>query len=125
MTGVGATGVDANTAGGAVRDGLVYEVNLEVEAAIAADYRDWLRGHVAEILALPGFLDARTFEVLDPAPTAGRIALCVQYRLTDAAALDAYLREHAPRLRADGVARFGERVRAQRRVLREATDGAA
>jgi hypothetical protein len=46
----------------------------------------------------------------------------VQYRLIDAAALEAYLRDHAPRLRADGVARFGERFRAQRRVLREWRD---
>lgn len=106
-------------------DAIVYEVNVEVDAEIAAAYRTWLRAHIAEILALPGFVDARTFEVRDPAPTAGRIALCVQYRLTGTAALDAYLREHAPRLRADGVARFGERFRAQRRVLRETADAAA
>jgi Domain of unknown function (DUF4286) len=44
----------------------------------------------------------------------------VQYTLVDAAALDGYLREHAPRLRADGVARFGDGFRAHRRILREA-----
>jgi hypothetical protein len=43
--------------------------------------------------------------------------LCVQYTLVDASALDAYLREHAPRLRADGVARFGDGFRAHRRIL--------
>lgn len=36
--------------------GLVYEVNLEVEAGIAADYRAWLRGHVTEILGLTKFV---------------------------------------------------------------------
>ena len=122
MTGVGATGVDANTAGGAVRDGLVYEVNLEVEAAIAGDYRDWLRGHMAEILALPGFLGAELCEVLDPAPADGYVGLCVQYRLADEAALAAYVRDHAPRLRAEGETRFGGRVRARRRVLRPLAD---
>ena len=71
--------------------------------------------HVAEILALPGFTGARILEVLEPAPPSRRIALCVQYTLADAAALDGYLREHAPRLRAEGVARFGDRFRAQRR----------
>ncbi|MCC7249371.1 MAG: DUF4286 family protein [Lysobacter sp.] len=98
---------------------IVYEVNVEADADIAVAYRAWLHDHIAEILALPGFVDARAFDVLDPPVSAGRIGLCVQYRLTDAAALDAYLRDHAPRLRADGVARFGERFRAQRRVLRE------
>jgi hypothetical protein len=46
----------------------------------------------------------------------------VQYRLRGADALAAYLRDHAPRLRADGIARFGERVRASRRVLHEPGD---
>ena len=98
--------------------GLVYEVNLEVEETIAADYRKWLRGHVAEILALPGFLGASISEVLEPAPTAGFVGLCVRYRLEGEAAFAAYLREHAPRLRADGEARFGGRFRAHRRILR-------
>jgi hypothetical protein len=97
--------------------GLVYEVNLEVEDAIAAEYRDWLRAHVAEILALPGFLGATLSEVLDPAPPAGFAGLCVQYRLENETAYAAYLRDHAPRMRAEGEARFGGRFRASRRVL--------
>lgn len=97
---------------------LVYEVDLEVEASIAADYRDWLHGHVSEILALPGFLGASLCEVLEPAPPAGFAGLSVHYRLVDEAAYDAYLRDHAPRMRADGEARFGGRFRARRRVLR-------
>ena len=101
---------------------VVYEVNLDVDAAIAGEYRAWLAAHVAEILALPGFTGARTFEVLEPPPDAGRIGLCVQYALRDAAALEAYLRDHAPRLRADGLARFGDRFRAARRVLALAED---
>ena len=96
----------------------VYEVNVEIDAAIRSDYMRWLRAHVDEILALPGFTGAELFEVLDPAPTASTHRVCVQYRLVDDAALEAYLRDHAPRLRADGIARFGERMRATRRVLR-------
>ena len=102
---------------------IVYEVNLEIDAGIAAEYRRWLDAHVAEILALPGFTGARILDVLEPARPAMRIALCVQYTLADAAALDNYLREHAPRLRADGVARFGDAFRAHRRILRDAVTG--
>lgn len=98
---------------------VVYEVNVQVDVAIAEAYLDWLDGHVREMLALPGFVSAHVSEVVEPAPSDGQAALCVQYVLRDAAALDAYLREHAPRLRADGVARFGSRFRASRRVLRE------
>ncbi|GAA4790697.1 DUF4286 family protein [Lysobacter hankyongensis] len=97
---------------------VIYEVNIEVDAAAHDEYRVWLRDHIAEILALPGFKGAKVFEVLEPPPSAGRIGLCVQYALQDRAALDAYLRDHAPRLRADGMARFGDRFQASRRVLR-------
>lgn len=97
---------------------VVYEVNLEVEHAIREAYLAWLADHVDEILALPGFTGAELFEVHDPAPPAGHDAFCVQYRLADVTALERYLREDAPRLRAEGLARFGERMRATRRVLR-------
>lgn len=96
---------------------VIYEVNIEVDAAAHDEYRAWLRGHIAEIIALPGFTGAKLFEVLDPPASAGRVALCMQYALKDQAALDDYLRDHAPRLRADGMARFGGRFQASRRVL--------
>lgn len=97
---------------------IVYEVNLDVEAAIATEYRAWLAEHIAHMLDLPGFTGAQTFEVADPKPAPDRIVFCVQYHLRDQAALDAYLRDHATRMRADGAARFGDRFRASRRVLR-------
>jgi antibiotic biosynthesis monooxygenase (ABM) superfamily enzyme len=99
--------------------GVVYEVSLDVEAALAAEYRAWLDAHVAQMLALPGFESAQVFDVIEPVD-AGRVAWCVHYRLRDPAALEAYLRDDAPRMRAEGVARFGERFRANRRVLQAA-----
>jgi hypothetical protein len=101
---------------------LVYEVTVEVDAEIREAYVAWLRPHVDEILALRGFTGAEIFEVVDPVCDDGWIGLCTQYRLADPAALEAYLRDHAPRLRADGIARFGERMRARRRVLAPLVD---
>lgn len=101
---------------------VVYEVSVDVDAAIGEAYLRWLRPHVAEILALPGFTGADVYEVVDPAEPS-RLRVCMQYRLTDEAALAAYLREHAPRLRADGVTRFGERMHATRRVMRPLSAG--
>lgn len=105
--------------------GLVYEVNLDLDAGVRAEYLEWLGAHVAEICGLPGFLDARVLEVTDPAPAAGRASLCVQYRLTGPEALGSYLSEHAPRLRAEGLARFGDRFTASRRVLAPLPEGLA
>ena len=104
------------------RDVIVYEVNIDVDTAIADGYRAWLRGHVGAMLSLPGFTGAEVFEVVESPADPARTRLCVHYRLRDAAALDAYLRDHAPRMRAEGIAHFGERFRATRRVLRTATD---
>ena len=97
---------------------IVYEVDLALDAGIADEYRAWLTAHVGELLALPGFAGARILVVLDPPATAGEARLCVQYTLRDEAALAVYLRDHAPRLREAGIARFGTRFRASRRVLR-------
>ncbi len=95
---------------------IVYEVTLDIDLAIANEYRAWLNRHTAELLALPGFVDARIFDVLEPV-AAGRIGLCVQYTLRDRAAYEAYLRDHAERVRGNGIARFGDRFGATRRLL--------
>lgn len=102
------TGVDAG--------GVLYEVTLHAQPAIVDDMRAWLPVHIAEMLALPGFVDARLSELL-PAE-AGTTVFCCHYRLRDAAALDDYLREHAARMRDDGLRRFGDGFSAQRRILR-------
>ena len=102
---------------------VVYEVSLRVQVAIAAAYLDWLRIHVRHMLGLPGFLGA-TLYAIDPGTLADDDCLgwCVHYRLRDRAALDSYLREHAPRLRAEGLARFGTRFSGERRILRALED---
>ncbi len=97
---------------------IIYEVNLDVDAAIATEYRVWLAEHIAHMLDLPGFTGAQMYEVTDPAPAADRVIFSVHYQMRDQAALDAYLGGNATRMRADGIARFGERQRSSRRVLR-------
>ena len=93
---------------------VVYEVNLEFDVAIAAAYRAWLEAHVAEIAGAARLhWRAQVHEVRRSAPTAGApgpvraLPVCAT-----CGALETYLREHAPRLRADGLPRFGERRRA-------------
>ncbi len=94
---------------------VVYEVNLEADADIASPFDTWLRDHIADMLQFAGFQSAEILD--DPSAPAGRIRRIVQYRLHDQAALDDYLANHAPHMRAQGVARFGDRFTAERRVL--------
>lgn len=95
-----------------------YEVDIEVEEAVAADYLPWLAGHVRQMLSLPGFTGATAWRVEEP-PAPGRVALTVRYRLESDAALRHYLEVLAPAMRSEGVARFGDQVRIRRRVLHE------
>jgi hypothetical protein len=96
---------------------IVYEVNIEVREESYAEYRAWLADHVEEMLALPGFVAAEILEQLDPSMREGIRALTVQYRLLDEISLRSYLAEHAPRMREEGVRRFGDAFTATRRVL--------
>jgi hypothetical protein len=97
---------------------VVYEVNLEVDAAVAEAYAAWLAPHVGEVLAVPGFVSAEWWAVEDDdRQPGGAVRWCVQYRVESRAALQTYFDEHADRLRGDGLDRFGGRFRATRRVL--------
>lgn len=94
---------------------VLYEVNLEADAAIEAPFDTWLRDHIADMLQIQGFLSA---EILDDASAPpGRIRRIVQYRLSNQAALDRYLHEQAPAMREHGVTLFGDRFTTERRRL--------
>lgn len=97
------------------RGQIIYEVNLSPDPSIEAEFDEWLEHHVEEMLELPGFIGAtihRAEESADAVPLRS-----VQYRLQSRAALADYLKEHAARMRADGVQRFGDRFTATRRIL--------
>lgn len=93
---------------------LIYEVRLSVEPEIQREFDRWLGGHARDMIALPGFYDARIIRADPGADTRAR--RIVRYRLRDRAALREYLEHHAPRMRAEGLDRFGERFQAERDV---------
>lgn len=87
---------------------------------VASEFLDWLlgshgrRGHVAEVVAA-GAISA---EVLTGEDGRQGRYVEVRYRFANQSALDAYVAEHAPRLREDGLRRFppDRGVRFDRRV---------
>ncbi|MFK7888934.1 MAG: DUF4286 family protein [Gammaproteobacteria bacterium] len=94
---------------------VVYEVNLSIAKQREAEFDTWLGEHVAQMLNLPGFLGATTLiEERDDATTVGR---SVHYQVRDNEALQTYFDEHAERMRAIGVARFGDDLSATRRTF--------
>lgn len=98
---------------------VIYEVNLEVQPEIAANFARWLDAHIKDMLTLPGFVGAKTYAVTETEhPT-----FCVHYQLVDRAALEAYFQTDAERMRADGLKRFGDAMTASRRILLTQTPG--
>ncbi|MFI4920592.1 MAG: DUF4286 family protein [Gammaproteobacteria bacterium] len=96
---------------------LVYEVTLDVGADVAPEFDTWLEEHVHAMLALPGFRDARILSPEDPEAAGASVRRVVQYTLAGRAELDRYLAEHSSRMRADGITRFGDKLKTSRRVL--------
>ena len=98
---------------------VIYEVECTIDPEIVADFDAWLPGHVRAVTACAGFTGA---EIQSPASAPGESPVRrTQYRLQDAAALQRYLEQDAPRMRADAAARFADKVSFTRRVLRPAT----
>ena len=87
--------------------GVVYTVTAElVDQEIAREYVAWLRaGHLREVVELGGASEARVVEL----DAEGSVCVRVQssYVFANRGKFEAYVRDHAPRLRADGLALFG------------------
>lgn len=89
-------------------EALVYSVTATLpDAEVAGEYVAWLEaGHVADVIR--GGARWAEVVILD-AEGAGdtRIRVVSRYVFSDRAAFAEYERSHAPRLRAEGAARFG------------------
>jgi len=94
---------------------VIYEVEYSLDPSIVEAFDAWLPGHVRQVLACDGFTAAEIQAPADTVPGDGAIRR-TQYRLRGRAALERYLEQDAPRLRADAT-RFGDKLVATRRLL--------
>lgn len=104
---------------------IVYEVTLEVDEDIVPAYLDWIRrGHIQEVMALPGFLGWKMAQADGdtPAQTQGlegqrRVVFVETYELKDRAALQTYFDEYAQPVRDDHTRMWDGKFAARRRIL--------
>ncbi|MEO0615875.1 MAG: DUF4286 family protein [Pseudomonadota bacterium] len=102
---------------------VVYEVSLRIGDDQTVALGAWLTEHIDEMLALPGFIEAQYF---DPQrDDDGHWIHTVQYILANREALDAYLENDAPRMRQDGLDRFGDAMSSSRSIREVVNAGAA
>lgn len=99
---------------------IVYEVNCLIDKDINEAFREWLPGHIREMLTHEGFISAETYQILDDDQLSTREnsdGISIRYYLKDKNALNSYLDNHAERMRKDGKERFSNQFSAYRRVL--------
>lgn len=95
---------------------IAYTVTAMVPtAAMAGEYVEWLtQGHLDEVLA-GGALSAEVIRPFEPAGSAGAgsdtpadgVVIETRYMFATLSAFRSYEQHHAPRLRADGLKKFG------------------
>ncbi len=96
--------------------GPIYEVTLSVDREIVDAFDAWLEDHVEEMLDIPGFLKAETFEIEDDKEDRARRV--THYYLASEEDLEEYLAGPANAMRQSGIDKFSDRFEASRRVLR-------
>ncbi|MEQ9562537.1 MAG: DUF4286 family protein, partial [Woeseiaceae bacterium] len=95
--------------------GVIYEVSLAIEPEIADEFDAWLPVHIEEMLAQPGFIDARSFTLEND--DSGRVRRVTHYHLESEGDLERYLDGPAGAMRQSVVERFGDKFVADRRIL--------
>lgn len=93
---------------------LIYEVNIEIEPEIYDQYKEWIGPHAKEVTMHKGFQKVDIFETKSDALKP--IFVC-HYWLDSKESLDVYLRDHAPKLRAEADKKFGSKIKGIRRIL--------
>ena len=91
------------------------EVTVDVQPAIASEYYQWLLEHIDEMERFPGFDTAKLYT--DKSADPAIVRWVIVYPVSTEADLESYFRVHAPRMREDGISRFGDQFTASRRIL--------
>jgi hypothetical protein len=95
---------------------IIYNVTANIDESIHEEWLDWIREHIPQVLGTGKFDKATLTRVLIE-EEAGGITYSIQYRAYSREALDAYYKEDAQRLRADGLKRFADKMLAFRTEL--------
>ncbi|WP_298419257.1 DUF4286 family protein [uncultured Kordia sp.] len=98
----------------------IYNVTINVDDSIQQDFLTWIEAHIPDVLATGKFTNARLVQVLVEEEMGTTYA--VQYTATLKENIEAYYKEDAPKLREDGLKKFGDKMLAFRTELKVIKD---
>ena len=93
----------------------IYNVTVNVADSIRLDWLQWIKTHIKEVLATGRFKSARLTQVL--AEEEEGTTYAIQYLAESRANLNAYYEIDAPKLRQEGLKKFGDKMLAFRTEL--------
>jgi len=95
---------------------IIYNVTVNVDESIHEEWLEWIKKHIPEVLSTGKFEGATFSKVLVEEEMGGQ-TYSIQYKSYSRAALDAYYKEDAEKLRSDGMKRFADKMLAFRTEL--------
>ena len=95
---------------------IIYNVTANIDESIHDQWLKWIKEHIPQVLATGKFEKATLTKVLVEEDMGGH-TYSVQYRSCSREALDAYYREDAEKLRAEGLKLFADKMLAFRTEL--------
>lgn len=93
----------------------VYNVTVNVDDSIRLDWLQWIKPHIKDVLATGRFVSAKLTQVLADEDMGATYS--IQYTAESRANLNAYYELDAPKLREDGLKKFGDKMLAFRTEL--------
>ena len=95
----------------------IYNVTINVDESIHTEWLSWIKPHIKEVLNTGRFVSAKMTQVLVEEEMGGT-TYSIQYTANTKADLEAYYEIDAPKLRNDGLAKFGNKMLAFRTELK-------
>lgn len=94
-----------------------YVVDLKVNADIYDEFLTWLANHIKEILCFNGFIKAEMHEEVDVGSIGKIHYLVISYDLDSLQNLQEYFDNYAITMRKQTAEKFGDKVKASRRIF--------
>lgn len=95
---------------------IIYNVTINIDDSAHHQWLKWIKEHIPQVLATGKFKEAKLTKVLVEEDMGGQ-TYSIQYRAHSRKTLDAYYKEDADRLRADGAKLFADKMLAFRTEL--------
>ena len=94
----------------------IYNVTVSIEKTLAEDWLNWMKNtHVPDVLKTGYFIDNKICRVLNVDDEGATYS--VQYTFNEMADIEAYQKDHAPRLQAEHSKRYEGKYAAFRTLL--------